>query len=81
MPMKDQEISQMIDRTIDTILELRKEIEYLQPRANAYATVEKILDLVPGRQRGVTPDIVWELRRQKDKLSPSPKSQDSEESI
>jgi DNA repair ATPase RecN len=64
-----RDIQQMIQRVIEEISMLRKENERLKPLANAYISIQQILDLLPQRSQGYSEDIVWLLKKQSEELN------------
>lgn len=67
--MNNRDIKQCIQRCIEEISILRKENERLKPLANAYNSIQQVLDLLPQRSQGYGEDIVWLLRKQLEELN------------
>ena len=62
--MENTEVLQLIRRCTDEIKTLRKQIDYLKPKAEAYEAMLVILQLVPrGGMMGEGEDLVWLLDR------------------
>lgn len=58
------DIIQMTERCIEEIEQLRKQIEILAPKADAYDKISIVLNLFPQRSLGNREDIVWRLKKQ-----------------
>ena len=62
--MENAEVLQLIRRCTDEIKTLRKQIDHLQPKAEAYDAMLTILRMVPcGGMVGRGEDLVWLLDR------------------
>ena len=62
--MENTEVLQLIRRCTDEIKTLRKQIDYLKPRAEAYEAMLTVLRMVPrGGMIGEGEDLVWSLDR------------------
>lgn len=72
--MTDKDTIDMINQCIDEITRLRNQVALLQPKADAYATVEQILGLLPQPQQGYGVDLVWKLKKQIEGLTPKPET-------
>lgn len=70
--MKDRDVVDMIDRSVEEITRLRGQIAALAPKAHAYDTMTAILDLLPKPSQGYGEDIVWRLKRQADEIRNTP---------
>ncbi|HKY80626.1 MAG TPA: hypothetical protein VJM09_04055 [Sphingobium sp.] len=70
--MTDKDTIDMIQHCIEEIETLRREIDQLRPKAEAYGAITAILGLLPQTARGYGADIVWRLRKQIEELQPKP---------
>ena len=59
--MHDKEAIDMMQRCKQEILSLRKQIDYLEPRAEAYEKISQVLNLLPRQGIGMGEDLVWTL--------------------
>lgn len=59
--MHDKEAIDMMQRCKGEIVTLRKQIDYLQPRAEAYEKISQVLGLLPQQGVGMGDDLVWRL--------------------
>lgn len=59
--MTDWEAKEMMQRCKHEFLSLRREIDRLRPKADAYETVAQILALLPRPSVGMSEDLVWVL--------------------
>lgn len=68
--MHDNEAIQMMKRASDEIKSLRRTIEQLAPKADAYDAIRQMQDLMPRRSQGMGEDVAYLLdRRIKELLS------------
>lgn len=68
--MTDKDVQDMAQLCIEEISMLRSQVAALQPRADAYDSIERILRLIPQPAQGYGEDIVWRLRKQIEELQP-----------
>lgn len=61
--MNDQEAMEMMARCVSEIRELRRRIDQLQPKADAYDNIAAILHLLPRQGVGMAEDLVWRLEK------------------
>jgi phage shock protein A len=66
-PPADQMIK-MMRRASGEIKELRKIIDAIGPRAEAYEMIKKILSMVPGPGSSAGEDVAWTLDQEANKL-------------
>jgi hypothetical protein len=59
----DTEAVQMMKRASDEIKTLRRTIEQLAPKADAYDAIRQIQDLMPRRSQGMGEDVAYLLDR------------------
>lgn len=59
--MNDKEAIEMMRRCKEEISSLRREVERLRPKAEAYDSVAQVLALLPRSSRGEGIDMVWML--------------------
>jgi len=59
--MHDKEAIDMMQRCKQEIVSLRKQIDYLQPRAEAYEKISQVLNLLPRQGIGMGEDLVSTL--------------------
>ena len=59
--MKDREYVEMMQRCKHEIASLRREIDRLRPKADAYDSVAHILSLLPRQSQGMSEDLMWLL--------------------
>lgn len=69
-PMTDAEAVEVMTRCKHEILQLRREIERLSPKAQAYDDIAAILRLLPRPSQGMGEDLAWMLERRIDSLRP-----------
>ena len=72
--MDDQEAIQMMNRCVHEIRDLRRQVDQLQPMAQAYDVIRTITGLIPQPGQGMSPDIVWELEKRIKDLQPKPEN-------
>jgi hypothetical protein len=78
--MKDiskQEFIEMMNRCKHEILDLRRTISVLRPKAEAYDMVLKILNLLPRSGEGMSEDVVWILDKRIRDMQSNPASTES----
>lgn len=67
-----QEFIDMGKRASDEIKSLRRRIEHLTPKADAYDNLVMVLNLLPKPSRGYEEDLAWKLDRRIEELSAKP---------
>lgn len=67
--METQEALEMMARCREEILSLRRTIDVLAPKAEAYDHLTKVLNLLPERSQGVGIDLAWSLQKRIEELS------------
>lgn len=68
---KDEAIS-MMNRCRGEIVDLRAQINRLQPKADAYDNLTAIINLLPKPSVGMSEDLVWALDRRIRELKAPP---------
>lgn len=53
----------------DEIINLRRELEEMRPKAKAWDTIEQVVSMMPGPTQVYGVDITWQLKQAVDKLS------------
>lgn len=66
--MEDREAREMMSRCAEEITSLRRQIDQLKPKAEAYESVQQILRLLPQPSQGYSEDLVWQLRKRIEKI-------------
>lgn len=61
--MQDLEAIQMMRRASSEIKDLRRHIDRLRPKADAYDNLTKVLGLLPSRGEAMGEDVAWLLDR------------------
>lgn len=74
--MKDVDAVQMMQRCKEEILSMRRRINELEPKADAYDMMRKVLNLLPQPSQGMSEDIVWRLERSIAEITPKPETPD-----
>lgn len=59
--MGNEEARAMMNLSIVEIRQLRERIAYLQPKADAYDVLSKVMSLIPDRSQPMERDLVWML--------------------
>lgn len=62
-PISAQEALQIMKRCMEEIQILRSQRDVLQPKAEAYNLINKIISLLPTQSHGYGEDIIWQLRK------------------
>lgn len=70
--MKNSEAIQMMNRCKQEILSLRAVIARLEPKADAYDNLVRVLRLLPQPSVGIGEDMVWILDKRIRELEPKP---------
>lgn len=66
--MHDKEAIEMMQRCASEITDLRRQIEVLAPKADAYDNLATVLNLLPKRSQGMGLDLVWDLKKRIEEL-------------
>ncbi len=72
--MKNAEAIQMMSRCKQEILSLRAVIARLEPKADAYDNLVRVLRLLPQPSVGMGEDMVWILDKRIRELEPKPEA-------
>lgn len=75
--MKNAEAIQMMNRCKQEILSLRAVIARLEPKADAYDNLARVLRLLPQPSVGMGEDMVWILDKRIRELEPKPEAETS----
>lgn len=67
--MHDKEAAEMMNRCVSEITSLRRQIDTLAPKADAYDSITTILRLLPRPSQGYGEDLVWALKKRIDELA------------
>lgn len=70
----NNEAIEMMNRCKHEIMDLRATINRLQPRADAYDNIARVLRLLPQPSVGMGEDMVWMLDKRIRELSPKPEA-------
>lgn len=62
--MKDQDAIQMMQRCREEIITLRRQIDTLAPKAEAYDAITAILGMIPRKGQFLGEDLVWRLEKE-----------------
>lgn len=68
--MNNVEAIEMMNRCKNEIVQLRKVIDRLQPKAEAYDNLVTVLRLLPKPSVGMGEDLVWVLDKRLKELTP-----------
>lgn len=66
--MNEQEAIEMMKRASAEIKALRRRIEALEPKADAYDNIAAVLRLLPRPSVGMSEDLAWRLDRRVEEL-------------
>lgn len=66
--MTNTEAIEMMMRCKEEILSLRRTIDRLTPKADAYDQMSKVLNLLPERSQGMGVDLAWSLQKRIEEL-------------
>mgnify|MGYP001569854169 CR=1 FL=1 len=66
------EAIEMMNRCKHEITRLRRQIELIQPKADAYDNLTVVLGLLPRSSIGMGEDLVWILDKRIQELQPKP---------
>lgn len=80
--MNDTEAIEMMSRCREEILTLRRQIETLAPKADAYNQLCKVLNLLPRPSQGAAPDVAWMLEkriRELNQKNETPKEEENDQ--
>lgn len=75
--MNNAEAIQMMNRCKQEILSLRAVIARLEPKADAYDNLARVLRLLPQPSVGMGEDVVWILDKRIRELEPKPEAETS----
>lgn len=70
--MHDKEAIQMMERASQEIKSLRRTIDQLAPKADAYDAIRQLQDLMPRRSQGMGEDVAYLLDRRIMELTAKP---------
>jgi hypothetical protein len=70
--MSNKEAIEMMQRCKEEITSLRRRIDHLQPKADAYDNLALVLHLLPQPSVGMGEDLAWTLERRIQELKPKP---------
>jgi hypothetical protein len=70
--MHDKEAIEMMQRCIHDIRDLRRQIEVLAPKAEAYDALRDVIRFLPKPSVGYGEDITWTLQKRIQELQPKP---------
>lgn len=70
--MNDKEAVQMMRRASDEIKTLRRTIEQLAPKADAYDAIRQMQDMMPRRSQGFGEDVAYLLDRRIKEIEDTP---------
>ncbi len=62
--MDDKEAIQMMQRVSEEIKSLRRTIEQLAPKADAYDAIRQLQHMMPRPSQGMGEDLAWKLDRE-----------------
>ncbi len=74
--MHDNEAIQMMRRASEEIKSLRRTIDQLAPKADAYDAIRQLQDLMPRRSQGMGEDVAYLLDRRIKELLSKPETED-----
>lgn len=77
--MPSREAIDMMQRCKDEIVSLRRQIDRLQPKADAYDNLAIVLGLLPRQSVGMGEDMVWRLDKRIRELEAKPQPVTSDE--
>ena len=72
-----REMIEMMQRCKSEIVDLRRQVERLQPKADAYDNLATVLRLLPRQSHGMSEDLAWALERRIEKLTRDEKDADA----
>ncbi len=76
--MHDEEAIQMMQRASAEIKSLRRRIDVLAPKAEAYDNMAALIGLLPRPSQGMSEDIAWMFDRRVEELKKAAETADSE---
>jgi hypothetical protein len=76
--MHDKEAIDMMERCMGEITSLRREVDELRPKADAYDSIKQILGMMPSRSIGMGEDLVWRLKKRIEQTKDEMKRQDAQ---
>lgn len=72
--MDDKQTISTMQQAVDEITALRGQLSLLRPKAEAFDAITTILGMMPQPSQGYGVDIVWQLRRAIDDMTPKPEA-------
>jgi hypothetical protein len=63
-----REMIEMAKRASSEIKDLRRNVERLAPKADAYDTLRQVLDMAPRRSQSMSEDVAWRLDQRVEQL-------------
>lgn len=79
--IENREAIEMMRHCKDEILGLRRQIDHLKPKADAYDNLAIVLGLLPRPSIGMGEDVVWTLDKRIRELTPAPAETNSREAM
>jgi hypothetical protein len=70
--ISNKEAIEMMNRCKHEIMDLRRQIDRLTPKADAYDKLAIVLGLLPHQSVGMGEDLVWVLDKRMRELQPRP---------
>jgi hypothetical protein len=61
--MEDREAIEMMTRCMEAIRGQRRHIQAIEPQAEAFRVISKIVGLIPGPSQGYGEDLAWMLEK------------------
>lgn len=61
--MQDTETLQLLRVCREEIVALRRQVDELMPRAEAFESIRQVLGMIPRASGGFSPDILWLLNK------------------
>lgn len=72
--MSNREAVDMMQRCKHEIARLRRDVEYLTPKAEAYDALCAVIGILPKKSRGESIDLIWSLDKRITELTPKPQN-------
>ena len=66
--MENTEAKQMMTRCRNEILELRKRLSEVEPKADAYDQLRAVISMLPKQSQGYGEDVIWIIDSEMKKL-------------
>ncbi|MCB2117925.1 MAG: hypothetical protein R3D85_16475 [Paracoccaceae bacterium] len=79
--MEDREAIEMMQRCSSEIRSQRRQIEALEPQAEAFRVISRIVGLIPGPSQGYGEDIAWQLDKRIKELRVQANAGDSKPTV